>query len=154
MRDTRPGFGKEKQMKYRRPLLSLLAPLGLTLLLSACTVTFLPEEQPAPEASRPTSTPTRVNPRPAPAPRPAVPNFRLNTNLEYRCSNASMAVRYTSNDAVRILYGDWINLTRSTSRDGWFVYRNADYTWYAKGHDAYLEHNGKTVRSDCVLQDS
>lgn len=139
----------------KRKLSALLMPLGLALLLSACSVTFLPDAEA--ESERPQnngSSPTRVNPRPRPTPRPVEPDFRLNTNLEYRCSNASMAVRYTSRDSARIYYGDWTELTRTENRDGWFVYSNSEYDWHVKGKEGFLERDGKTVRSDCILQDS
>ncbi len=129
---------------------SVLAAGLLAVVLSACTLTITGETEPVTVRPAPAlvASPT---PTPAPGPVVLVPSYPLNESMTYLCTNARLVVRYTSNDSARVFYGEWIDLTRSVMDDGWFTYKNADYTWYARGNQGYLEQNGRTVRSNCTL---
>jgi len=119
------------------------------LILSACTLTVVPlEDQPAPAQTRPAP----VQSGPVPTSPNVVPNYPLNRVLEYQCVGGRQLVNYTSNESVQVLArGDWQTLTRTVSQDGWFVYRDTHFTWYARGDDGYLEHDGTVIARDCRL---
>ena len=126
----------------RKHIWSIALLLSGTLFLSACTLTIHGEADPVQPRSAPIHTP-------APTPTPSVPGYPHNETITYTCSNARLAVRYTSNESAQVYYGDWQNLTRTVSQDGYFVYRNSDYSWHARGRTGFLQFQGNTVRSDC-----
>ncbi len=128
--------------------------LSASLLLAGCTVTFTGEAEPVTVRPTPAPTPTPTptpspSPSPAPSPSPITPSFPLNESITYSCTNARMVVRYPSNDSAQVFYGEWLTLTRTVSQDGWFVYRDSDYAWFARGNEGYLQYQGDTVRSRC-----
>lgn|SRR5690625_3731989 len=131
-------------------LMTLVASAAAVLLLGACTLTISPEPLDSPQPSQTSPRPApKPSPTPSPAPTPTVPNFPLNENLTYQCTDARLVVRYTSNDSAQIFYNGWENLTRSISTSGRWVYRNDDFAWHASGRTGFLERNGVEVRSDC-----
>lgn len=136
-----------------KKLLSIVSLIAVAFTLSACTITFLPEEAdpnvPAPTQTRPApTTPAPSTPRP---PSNIVPTFPIGQVLQYQCTDARLLVEYTSNDSARVNFNGWNNLTRSTIRDGWFTYANADFTWFANGKDGFLMRGNEIVRRDCRL---
>lgn len=129
----------------------LLTAAAITLLTTACTITFSPDElesapaQPAPSRS--------VNPRPVspPSSPQAVPTFPRNEVLTYNCDGGRLLVKYTSNDSAEVFADGWQNLSRTTSRDGWFVYKDSNHEWYAQGRQGLLRRDGKDLMTGCRL---
>lgn len=138
-----------------RTIKIMLGTLAASVLLTACTVVFEPEAVPGQIAgNRPAPRPVQnVTPRPSPTPvQPgAVPNFKLNEIQTYNCDGGRLLVKYTSNDSVEVFADGWQNLSRTTSRDGWFVYKDSSHEWYAQGRQGLLRRDGKDLMTGCRL---
>jgi len=133
---------------------TILGLAAAVVLLTACTVVFEPDELHNEKAgNRDAPKPVEnVTPRPRPTPsRPAVPNFPLNETQTYSCEGGRLLVKYTSNDSVEVFADGWQELTRTTSRDGWFVYKDSKHEWYAHRDRGLLRRDGKDLMTDCRL---
>lgn len=134
-------------------IVSLFAVLSFAL--ASCTLTFETHQDEVPP--RQTEPGRTVTPAPTPSPTPTsarvVPNFPQDEVLTYVCEGGRLLVRYTSTDSVQVFdAGSWHTLTRTTSQDGHFVYRDTSYTWHARHNVGFLEFNGAPHASDCQLQ--
>jgi membrane-bound inhibitor of C-type lysozyme len=122
--------------------------LALAAVLSACTVTFLPDNETPPRqtAPEPVVRPTQTAPQPV----IVVPTHPRNEQITYMCSGTRLLVRYLNNyDSVDIFYdGQWNSLPRNRSASG-EVYANNTYTWNANGRNGSLQKNGSVVVRDC-----
>jgi len=132
--------------------LKFLAVAGIiSLITTACTVTFLPEEADS-DSSRNSSTSRTVSPKPVARPdRPNVPDFPHDEILTYNCDGGRLLVRYTSNDSAEVFADGWQELTRTTSRDGWFVYKDSRHEWYAQRSQGLLRRDGSDLMTGCRL---
>src|SRR5699024_5969051 len=131
-------------MKSR--ILYYLSAAAAATLLSACTVTFTPENDSS--NKQPTQTPNRVV-RPTPKPTPSNPDFKSDTVYEYQCEGGRLFVRYPSNDSAEVYdAGDWHTLSRRSNKDGYFRYRDSSYEWLARDDEGELTKNGRNHASD------
>lgn len=123
--------------------------LALVGVLSACTLTFLPDSETPPRQTAPEVVTVRPS-QTVPQPVIVVPTHPRNEQIIYACSGTRLLVRYLDNyDSVDIFYdGQWNRLPRNRSVNG-EVYANNTYTWNANGRNGSLQKNGTVVVRDC-----
>jgi membrane-bound inhibitor of C-type lysozyme len=132
----------------KKPVYGFTA-LALAVLLSACSVTFLPEAETPPRQTRPEVVTVRPS-QSVPQPVIVVPTHPRNEQIIYSCSGTRLLVRYLdSYDFAEVFYdGQWNSLPRNRSLGG-EVYANNTYTWNADGRTGFLQKDGVTVVRDC-----
>jgi membrane-bound inhibitor of C-type lysozyme len=123
--------------------------LALAALLSACTITYLPEAEVQPRQTSPEVVTVRPS-QSAPQTVVIVPTHPRNEQIIYSCSGSRLLVRYLDNyDHAEVFYdGQWNSLPRVRGASS-EMYANNTYTWNADGRTGFLQKDGVTVVRDC-----